>query len=86
MKETSPDVQSGDDDDRAIEAAVRNITTSTWSHPVGTCAMLPRKYGGVVDSGLKVYGVQGLSVVDASVMPMIVASHTSSTVYAVAEK
>ncbi|KAL8806984.1 MAG: hypothetical protein Q9182_000965 [Xanthomendoza sp. 2 TL-2023] len=88
MRETSPRVQSADDDDDngAIEAAIRNLTTSTWSHPVGTCAMLPRKYGGVVDSGLQVYGVQALSVVDASVMPMIVASHTSSTVYAVAEK
>ncbi|KAL8844138.1 MAG: hypothetical protein Q9176_001544 [Flavoplaca citrina] len=72
--------------DAAIEFAIRNITQSTWSHPVGTCAMLPRKYGGVVDSKLRVYGVKSLSVVDASMMPTIPASHTSSTVYAVAEK
>lgn len=84
MRETSPDV--GGSDDGEIEKAIRNMTQSTWSHPVGTCAMLPRRYGGVVGPGLKVYGVQGLSVVDASVMPMIPATHTSSTVYAVAEK
>ncbi|KAL8950668.1 MAG: hypothetical protein Q9222_003305 [Ikaeria aurantiellina] len=72
--------------DAAIEAAIRNITVSSWQHPVGTCAMLPRKLGGVVDSKLRVYGVKGLRVVDASVMPIIPATHTSSTVYAVAEK
>ncbi|KAI4251043.1 MAG: hypothetical protein LQ352_005104 [Teloschistes flavicans] len=77
-----PDVRS----DAAIEAAVRNITQSTCSHPVGTCAMMPRGYGGVVDSELKVYGIDGLRVVDASVMPTIPGTHTSSTVYAVAEK
>lgn len=84
MKETTPGPSV--EGDATIEAAIRNITQSTWSHPVGTCAMLPRKYGGVVDSKLRVYGLDSLSVVDASVMPTIPASHTSSTVYAVAEK
>jgi len=42
--------------------------------------------GGVVDSQLRVYGVKGLRVVDASIFPLIPATHTSSTVYAVAEK
>ncbi|KAI4227946.1 MAG: hypothetical protein L6R36_002026 [Xanthoria steineri] len=84
MTETTPGPSV--EGDAAIEAAIRNITQSTWSHPVGTCAMLPRKYGGVVDPQLRVYGVDALSVVDASVMPTIPASHTSSTVYAVAEK
>lgn len=84
MTETTPGPSV--EGDAAIEAAIRNITQSTWSHPVGTCAMLPRRYGGVVDPQLRVYGVDALSVVDASVMPTIPASHTSSTVYAVAEK
>ncbi|KAI4272274.1 MAG: hypothetical protein LQ337_005395 [Flavoplaca oasis] len=84
MRETKPG--PGVMGDAAIEFAIRNISQSTWSHPVGTCAMLPRKYGGVVDSKLRVYGVKSLSVVDASMMPTIPASHTSSTVYAVAEK
>ncbi|EME43096.1 hypothetical protein DOTSEDRAFT_63380 [Dothistroma septosporum NZE10] len=82
--ETSPGeaVQSVGD----VETALRNGTLSSWQHPVGTCAMMPRKLGGVVDSELRVYGVERLRVVDASVMPIIPASHTSSTVYAVAEK
>ena len=84
MRETKPGPSVMGD--TAIEFAIRNISQSTWSHPVGTCAMLPRKYGGVVDSKLRVYGVKSLSVVDASMMPTIPASHTSSTVYAVAEK
>ena len=72
--------------DAAIEATLRNITHSTWSHPVGTLGMRPRQHGGVVDPQLRVYGIKKLSVVDASVFPVIPATHTSSTVYAVAEK
>ena len=48
--------------------------------------MMKEEFGGVVDSELRVYGVKGLRIVDASVMPMIPGSHISSTVYAVAEK
>ena len=55
-------------------------------HPVGTCAMMPRELGGVVDEQLRVYGVTGLRVVDASVMPTLVGGNTCQTVYAVAEK
>lgn len=72
--------------DQALEEAIRGLATSTWSHPVGTLAMMKRKYGGVVDPQLRVYGIKGLRVVDASVFPIIPATHTSSTAYAVAEK
>jgi choline dehydrogenase len=48
--------------------------------------MMPRELGGVVGQDLLVYGVTGLSVVDASVMPMLPAAYTQQTVYAVAEK
>ncbi|KAK4910293.1 hypothetical protein LTR49_021039 [Elasticomyces elasticus] len=72
--------------DADLVAAIRGFATSTWAHPVGSCSMMKREYGGVLDPELRVYGVEGLRVVDASMMPMIVGSHTSSTVYAVAEK
>ncbi len=41
--------------------------------------MAPRAEGGVVDPALRVYGVQGLRVVDASVFPTIVSGHTVSS-------
>ncbi|RFU80791.1 gmc oxidoreductase [Trichoderma arundinaceum] len=57
-------------------------------HAVGTCAMGGHAgiRGGVVDERLKVYGVKGLRVVDASVMPLQISAHIQSTVYAIAEK
>lgn len=42
--------------------------------------------GAVVDPGLRVYGVSGLRVVDASVMPVIPAGHTNSVVFMIGEK
>lgn len=64
---------------------VRDTTITDW-HPIGTCAMLPFEDGGVVDARLRVYGVRGLRVIDASVLPHHISSHLQATVYAVAEK
>ena len=72
--------------DAQIAASIRTFASSTWYHPTSTLSMMKRELGGVVDPELRVYGVKGLRVVDASLMPMIIGSHTSSTVYAVAEK
>jgi choline dehydrogenase-like flavoprotein len=58
----------------------------TCFHPAGTCAMLPREMGGVVDEQLKVYGTCNLRVVDASVFPLEPAGNIQATVYAVAER
>lgn len=57
----------------------------TAFHPSGTCAMLPREQGGVVDSRLRVHG-SNIRVVDASIFPIEPLGHLQSTVYAVAEK
>ncbi|KAL2672469.1 hypothetical protein Neosp_013180 [[Neocosmospora] mangrovei] len=69
----------------ALEEFIRS-TVSNFYHPAGSCKMGSREEGGVVDAELKVYGVEGLRVVDASVMPLLPAAHTMATVYAVAEK
>jgi choline dehydrogenase len=55
-------------------------------HPIGTCSMLPEEDGGVVDTRLKVYGVQNLRVVDASIFPLEIRNNLQTSVYAVAEK
>ncbi|KAH0317620.1 hypothetical protein KCU84_g12895, partial [Aureobasidium melanogenum] len=72
--------------DAEIEEAIRNAATSSWQHPSSTTAMMKRDWGGVVDAELRVYGTKGLRIVDAGVFPMVVAGHSSSSVYAVAEK
>jgi choline dehydrogenase-like flavoprotein len=66
-------------------AYVRN-NTNTFYHPVGSCAMLPRKDGGVVDSSLKVYSTHNLRVVDASVIPVLVSAHPQTGIYGIAER
>ncbi|KFY14964.1 hypothetical protein V491_05837 [Pseudogymnoascus sp. VKM F-3775] len=70
--------------DEDWEAYTRANTLSIY-HPVGTCAMLPRKDGGVVDPKLRVYGVSRLRVVDASIIPIIPGAHIQTAVYGVAE-
>ena len=72
--------------DKDIGEALRQQAQPTYSHLTSTCSMMKREYGGVVDPTLQVYGVEGLSVVDSSIMPLIPTAHTSATVYAVAEK
>ncbi|KAI1311090.1 aryl-alcohol dehydrogenase [Xylaria venustula] len=71
-----------------LEAAKKYIKRSAISiwHPCGTCAMLPREKGGVVDTQLKVYGIENLRVVDASVIPLIPNTNIQATVYAIAER
>jgi choline dehydrogenase len=60
-------------------------TVSTYFHPVGTCK-IGTDATSVVDPELRVHGVDGLRVADASVMPRIVSANTNATVLAIAEK
>lgn len=82
--ELTPGANVTSDDE--IRAALKKQVQPTYSHLTSTCSMMKREYGGVVGPDLLVYGVQSLSIVDASIMPLIPATHISSTVYAVAEK
>ncbi|TFY66957.1 hypothetical protein EVG20_g4125, partial [Dentipellis fragilis] len=71
--------------DEELKEYVRN-TCGTSFHPLGTAAMGKREEGGVVDARLMVYGTENLRVVDCSILPMEIAAHLQSVVYALAEK
>ena len=66
--------------DAEIEAIVRD-RVETLYHPTCTARMAPREDGGVVDPLLRVHGVEGLRVCDASVFPTITSGHTVSVVH-----
>jgi choline dehydrogenase-like flavoprotein len=55
-------------------------------HVTGTCSMLPKELGGVVNERLLVYGTRNLRIVDASIFPMIPRGNIQASVYAVAER
>ena len=88
IKRVFPPLDEGKDP--AVEdfaAWVRDTVVADW-HPVGTCAMGGDEgiKGGVVDDRLRVYGVKGLRVCDASIMPLQIGAHLQATVYAIGEK
>ncbi len=77
-----PGVES---DDELLEAARARGTTTF--HPMGTCAMGPDPgRGAVVDDRLRVHGLEGLRVVDASVMPAMISANLNAATLMIAEK
>lgn len=83
--EVSPGSEISDDDDDAIFEYIKASTIPNW-HASGTNRMLPREDGGVVDPELKVYGIDGLRVVDCSVIPRLPDVNILGPVYMIAEK
>ncbi len=73
-----------EDDDAALAKAAGEIGTTIF-HPVGTAKMGDDPMA-VVDGRLRVHGIEGLRVIDASVMPTITSGNTNSPVLMIAEK
>jgi len=84
--ETLPGEQVRSDDDAALAKAAGDIGTTIF-HPVGTAKMgLPSDPNAVTDARLRVLGIEGLRVIDASAMPTITSGNTNSPTMMIAEK
>ena len=78
--------RAAENSDAALDEHVRR-TVKTDYHPVGTCRMgVTRSRTAVVDQRLRVRGIDGLRVIDASVMPKLVSANTNAPTMALADR
>ncbi|GLA67121.1 hypothetical protein AtubIFM54640_010098 [Aspergillus tubingensis] len=80
-----PDIEYTAEDDKVIEGWVRKNVGTTW-HSLGTCKMGALADGGVVDPELNVHGIEGLKLVDLSIVPQNIGANAATTAYAIGEK
>jgi len=83
VKELKPGADAVDGEDLAADLRRRLMLIY---HPVGTCRMSDTDQAAVVDSHLRVHGIEGLRVVDASIMPIIPGGNTNAPTIMIAEK
>ena len=70
--------------DEALLLHTKKVVETVY-HPVGTCKMGSDEMA-VVDAELRVHGIEGLRVIDASIMPRIIAGNTNATSIMIGEK
>ena len=70
--------------DEAFLHHIKKVAETVY-HPVGTCKMGNDEMA-VVDDNLRVHGIEGLRVIDASIMPTITSGNTNAPIYMIAEK
>ncbi|HEY4895589.1 MAG TPA: GMC family oxidoreductase N-terminal domain-containing protein [Solirubrobacteraceae bacterium] len=83
IKELKPGAETQDHEQ--LEADLRRRLMLIY-HPVGTARMSDTDPSAVVDSSLRVHGIEGLRVVDASIMPTIVGGNTNAPTIMIAER
>ena len=82
--ETLPGIEAANDE-ALLDHALK--TGATMYHPVSTCSMgTDPNMGAVVDARLRVHGIKGLRVADASIMPRLTSGNTNAPVIMIAEK
>ena len=84
VAEHGPGPSVAEDDDAAILAWARDTATTIY-HPTGTCKMGVDRES-VVDPRLRVHGIEGIRVADASIMPDIVSGNTNAPAIMIGEK
>jgi choline dehydrogenase-like flavoprotein len=83
--QTSDVFTAGVESDDDIRKTLRNSVDTVY-HPVGTCKMGVNDASAVVDPKLRVYGLEGLRVVDASIMPTLIGGNTNAPTIMIGEK